>query len=170
MDLWRILRRRGEIDPLTKKQTAKGNYIDYVDGKLFPDAKENNDHGTHVAGTIAGEMKNGDGGKYNRIGVAPGAKFISARAFNEYGGGHAAILKCAEWMLAPGGKAEDAPDIINNSWGGDNNTDTWFKEVIKHWREANIMPVFAAGNLTALLRSEERRVGKECRSRWSPYH
>ena len=24
--------------------------------------------------------------------------------------------------------------------------------------------------LTNLLRSEERRVGKECRSRWSPYH
>ena len=25
-------------------------------------------------------------------------------------------------------------------------------------------------NNTCLLRSEERRVGKECRSRWSPYH
>ena len=24
--------------------------------------------------------------------------------------------------------------------------------------------------LTVLVRSEERRVGKECRSRWSPYH
>src|SRR2546430_17518962 len=24
--------------------------------------------------------------------------------------------------------------------------------------------------LTAAIRSEERRVGKECRSRWSPYH
>ena len=24
--------------------------------------------------------------------------------------------------------------------------------------------------LAALTRSEERRVGKECRSRWSPYH
>ena len=24
--------------------------------------------------------------------------------------------------------------------------------------------------MTALVRSEERRVGKECRSRWSPYH
>ena len=24
--------------------------------------------------------------------------------------------------------------------------------------------------LTLLARSEERRVGKECRSRWSPYH
>src|SRR3712207_9209712 len=31
---------------------------------------------------------------------------------------------------------------------------------------------FRAGHAHAgvLLRSEERRVGKECRSRWSPYH
>ena len=28
----------------------------------------------------------------------------------------------------------------------------------------------AAGEKAALCRSEERRVGKECRSRWSPYH
>src|SRR2546425_7907921 len=26
------------------------------------------------------------------------------------------------------------------------------------------------GRLRQVLRSEERRVGKECRSRWSPYH
>ena len=26
------------------------------------------------------------------------------------------------------------------------------------------------GMLGELIRSEERRVGKECRSRWSPYH
>ncbi len=25
-------------------------------------------------------------------------------------------------------------------------------------------------NLAGTVRSEERRVGKECRSRWSPYH
>ena len=24
--------------------------------------------------------------------------------------------------------------------------------------------------ITKMVRSEERRVGKECRSRWSPYH
>ena len=30
--------------------------------------------------------------------------------------------------------------------------------------------VIAYGRLRALFRSEERRVGKECRSRWSPYH
>src|SRR5205085_12125871 len=33
-------------------------------------------------------------------------------------------------------------------------------EVIQHFREAN----------RVARRSEERRVGKECRSRWSPYH
>ena len=27
-----------------------------------------------------------------------------------------------------------------------------------------------AGQKVVLIRSEERRVGKECRSRWSPYH
>src|SRR5256885_13750382 len=35
------------------------------------------------------------------------------------------------------------------------------------------LPLLLAGNSNARrlsLRSEERRVGKECRSRWSPYH
>ena len=27
-----------------------------------------------------------------------------------------------------------------------------------------------AADIVTLCRSEERRVGKECRSRWSPYH
>ena len=31
-------------------------------------------------------------------------------------------------------------------------------------------PVVVGGRLTVTARSEERRVGKECRSRWSPYH
>ena len=30
--------------------------------------------------------------------------------------------------------------------------------------------VGAAGMIGSNMRSEERRVGKECRSRWSPYH
>ena len=33
------------------------------------------------------------------------------------------------------------------------------------------VPPFGIGDvLQASVRSEERRVGKECRSRWSPYH
>ena len=29
---------------------------------------------------------------------------------------------------------------------------------------------FTYGQVAEEIRSEERRVGKECRSRWSPYH
>ena len=36
------------------------------------------------------------------------------------------------------------------------------------WFEALILGILQG--LTEYLRSEERRVGKECRSRWSPYH
>ena len=32
------------------------------------------------------------------------------------------------------------------------------------------MTVVMVMDLISLIRSEERRVGKECRSRWSPYH
>ena len=30
--------------------------------------------------------------------------------------------------------------------------------------------MYGLNKLYLLMRSEERRVGKECRSRWSPYH
>ena len=36
-------------------------------------------------------------------------------------------------------------------------------------QQAQIQFGFEADNIP-LMRSEERRVGKECRSRWSPYH
>ena len=36
--------------------------------------------------------------------------------------------------------------------------------------ETIVEPVAPGTNLAAIERSEERRVGKECRSRWSPYH
>ena len=39
-------------------------------------------------------------------------------------------------------------------------------------RKEHVLPMVPAGksNHKMLTRSEERRVGKECRSRWSPYH
>src|SRR3989441_2247780 len=36
--------------------------------------------------------------------------------------------------------------------------------------EGSIAPVLQADPEEQAIRSEERRVGKECRSRWSPYH
>lgn len=38
------------------------------------------------------------------------------------------------------------PDVINNSWGGDNDDDDWFSEITEAWIEEGIVPVFAAGN------------------------
>ena len=47
------------------------------------------------------------------------------------------------------------------------------KELALHAKEIRkiiITAVYKAGPGHPVLRSEERRVGKECRSRWSPYH
>ena len=41
---------------------------------------------------------------------------------------------------------------------------TFFKMIRKNETDYIIVLIIQA------LRSEERRVGKECRSRWSPYH
>ena len=41
--------------------------------------------------------------------------------------------------------------------------------IIKDGLMSTIAP-YIAPDVTILVRSEERRVGKECRSRWSPYH
>lgn len=99
-------------------------------------------HGSHCTGTILGQESNGD----NTIGVAPGAKWIAAKAFTDKGGQQVHLLAGAQWFLAPGGKAEKAPNIINNSWGGSAGVSPWFKDVIAAWRAAGILPVFAAGN------------------------
>ena len=49
------------------------------------------------------------------------------------------------------------------------------REVSGSVKDASGEPLFGAavmveGGGKSQLRSEERRVGKECRSRWSPYH
>src|SRR2546430_17591956 len=52
-----------------------------------------------------------------------------------------------------------------------------FNRVPSFTLSASLIPGFAQGEaldsldrLARRVRSEERRVGKECRSRWSPYH
>src|SRR5256885_10338661 len=47
----------------------------------------------------------------------------------------------------------------------DDGTIAFTEDVAGH-----ITGAFFEGDGEVLLRSEERRVGKECRSRWSPYH
>jgi bacillopeptidase F len=82
----------------------------------------------------------------NAVGVAPGAKFISAKAFTAAGGTDADILSAGQWMMAPGGNPDMAPDVINNSWGGGPGLDEWFRPMVQAWRAADIFPEFSAGN------------------------
>ena len=124
----------GETDP------SKSWYDPQFNSPLPQDS---NIHGTHVIGTMVGSEPNGS----NKVGVAPGAKWIAARVF-DYSGTTTGdvLLDAAEWMLAPGGDPTAAPDIINNSWGGLDGIDNWFRGAVRAWRAAEILPVFAAGN------------------------
>src|ERR1035441_8424239 len=47
-----------------------------------------------------------------------------------------------------------------------NDDDTYFGSLVRMFEQA----LAVANTLPTSDRSEERRVGKECRSRWSPYH
>ena len=45
------------------------------------------------------------------------------------------------------------------------------KEILNQLKNAESLDeIFELNEKIQKLRSEERRVGKECRSRWSPYH
>nr|WP_281271826.1 S8 family serine peptidase [Oceanobacillus chungangensis] len=101
-------------------------------------------HGTHVTGTMVGSEPDGS----NQVGVAPGATFISARAFTAAGGTDVDLLEAAEWILAPGGDVTKAPDVVNNSWGGGPGLNEWYRDVVIAWRAAEIFPEFSAGNTT----------------------
>ena len=51
------------------------------------------------------------------------------------------------------------------------NWEKVYRNVTPFEKELNLLNVLIGKeNIQTELRSEERRVGKECRSRWSPYH
>jgi bacillopeptidase F len=117
-----------------------GNWFDPVFGLELPDDTVN--HGTHVTGTIMGH----DRDEENIVGVAPGAQWIAARAFTRIGGSESDLIASGQYMLAPEDDSSLAPDIIQNSWGGEPGVDEWYRPMVEAWRDAGQMPVFSAGN------------------------
>ena len=122
------------------------NWYDPVSNESTP--YDDVGHGTHVTGTMVGAEPNGE----NQIGVAPGAKWISVKAFSEEGGDDVGLLAAGEWILAPKDKngnphPEKAPDVVNNSWGGGPGLDEWYRPMVEAWRAAEIFPEFAVGNI-----------------------
>ncbi len=131
-------------DPATGTTSAAGNWFDPVYNAALP--ADSDEHGTHVMGTMVGQEQNGA----NKVGVAPGAKWISARVFNTAGSTTDAILlSAADWMLHPNGSSDNAPDVVNNSWGGGAGIDDWYRAAVTAYRSAGIVPVFSAGNQRA---------------------
>ena len=60
--------------------------------------------------------------------------------------------------------------VVDKRWREHLYEMDYLKEGIGLRAMAQRDPLVEYANEGALLRSEERRVGKECRSRWSPYH
>lgn len=134
-------------DPKKQAYHYPGNFFDGLDSNLSYSTTMNSTHGSHCMGIILGDQTDTKGNKYNQIGVAPGAKFICARVFgNNNESSVNGFLSSAQWMLAPGGEAAKAPQVINNSWGGGINTDKFFEKSVNAWSDAGIFPVFSAGN------------------------
>lgn len=101
---------------------------------------DDGEHGTHTAGTIVGNPKDG-----LPMGVAPGARLVAAAGLN----GYEAMLKAMEFMLDPDGKPEtsDMPKLVSNSWNCERAPDLEaFYRAINAWEAAGIFTIFSAGN------------------------
>lgn len=106
-------------------------------------------HGTHTMGTMAGG--DGPGPFVTDIGVAPGARWITAVGCPNGSCPFDALLASGEWILAPTdaqGNNPDpsrAPHIVNNSWGGWGG-DPFYQDIVRAWVAAGIFPAFSNGN------------------------
>lgn len=104
-----------------------------------------NSHGTLTMGVMVG----GSGGG-SAIGLAPQARWIAARIFNDRGEATAtAIHQAFQWLLDPDGNpaTDDAPQVVSNSWTlNAPGCNLAFELDLQALRAAGILPIFAAGN------------------------
>jgi len=105
-------------------------------GALYP--VDGHGHGTHTVGTIVGQ-----GG----IGVAPGARWIAVKVLSNQGYGYDSWIHGGfQWLLAPGGDPDLAPDVVNCSWGSDDGSLTTFQPDLQALRAAGALVIFSSGN------------------------
>jgi serine protease AprX len=119
-------------------------FVDFVNGRLTP--YDDNGHGTHVSGIIAG---NGFDTFGARAGVAPAAHIVSLKVLNGDAGGYISdVIAAFDWAVA--NKAAYNIRVINLSVGAavteSYNTDP-LTLAAKRAVDAGIVVVTAAGNL-----------------------
>jgi subtilisin family serine protease len=100
------------------------------------DPFDDNDHGTHCAGTI-GAQANGGGG---HVGVAWNVRIMALKFLAASGGGQTSdAIDCLNYAVAKGAK------ISNNSWGGGGYSVALYDALVAA-RAANHLFLAAAGN------------------------
>jgi len=111
----------------------EGNHgYDFV--TLDNEPRDFNGHGTHVAGTLA--AADGEG----ILGAIPEAQIMSVRGLDATGAGEDVDLIQAMYYAVDMGA-----DIINNSWGTLNYSDS-LRDAVSHARDNGVLVVCAAGN------------------------
>ena len=104
-------------------------------------------HGTWTMGIMVGGDANG-----TAIGVAPDAQWIAVKIFDDTGVSQLSKIHDGfQWLLDPDGNpaTNDAPHIINNSWGFRDNVNECLLEYqtdIQVMQAAGIAVVWSAGN------------------------
>lgn len=142
------------FDPADGVDNDGNGYVDDVNGWDFNGGDNSvydgpgDDHGTHVAGTIAAERDNGIG----VAGVAPGVTIIPAKFLGPTGGTTANAVRAVDYFVDL--KRRHRLDIvaINNSWGGGGYSQA-LADAIARADAAGILMVAAAGNSTSNIDS-----------------
>src|SRR2546430_8420209 len=81
------------------------------------------------------------------------------------------VQTCALPISLRQARQQPAPsDACISGRGGDRLDRDHVRTVTLQHRPRDLDLLLDEGEQARVLRSEERRVGKECRSRWSPYH
>jgi subtilisin family serine protease len=125
------------------KDNFVGDYGWFDPSKLTAEPNDQNGHGTHTTGNIAGTTRN--------IGVAPGSKWAACKGCATSSCSQFDLLGCGQWVACPTdtqGNNPDcsrAPHLVSNSWGGGRGN-TWYQDVIRGWQAAGIIPLFSIGN------------------------
>ncbi|MEH1823494.1 MAG: S8 family peptidase [Nostoc sp.] len=131
----------------TNSKEIPGNGIDddgngYVDDSSGWNFSENNNntldqngHGTHVSGTIAGENNN-----YGVTGIAYDAKIMPVKVLNDSGSGsYSSIAKGIHYAV------DNGANVINLSLGGGSSNRT-LESAINYASSKGVIVVMAAGN------------------------
>lgn len=111
-----------------------GNNASVFDGTV-------DDHGTHVAGTVAAQANNATG----VFGVCPSARLISAKFLGSNGGTTAGAVQAINYLTELKLAKKIRLVATNNSWGGGGYSQALY-DAIQTAGRANILFVAAAGN------------------------